>query len=109
MKKIILAITFAIAYAIFLSLGLEALLYLLCFSMAIAIDSVTARFIPFCITVGILALAALVGIFVFNLKTAEKQHMTKRICVVQTVVALVLSIPMIKPWEMLFDFLQTTF
>lgn len=111
MKKMILAITFAIAFAVFLSLGFECLLNLSGMAMAISLDGppVTRqypRFIPLCGIVGILVLAALVGIFILNLKASEKYNFTKRIWWTQMVFAHAISIPMIKPWEMLFEFLQ---
>ena len=113
MKKILLALAFAVAYAIVLSLGLECLLNLLGISMAITLDgsSVTKqypRFIPFCLIVGFFALAALIGLFILNLKASEKSEFTKKILWGQTIISVVLSIPMIKPWEMLFDFLHKT-
>ena len=111
MKKILLALAFAVAYATFLSLGLECLLNLFGISMGIALDGSSAakqypRFIPFCLIVGFLALAALVGIFILNFKASDKYEFTKKIWVPQMIIAFFVSIPMIKPWEMLFDFLQ---
>ena len=114
MKKYFLAIIFVIAYAIFFSIGLECLLNLLGFSMAISLDGppVTKqypRFIPFCFIVGIFALASIIVTFILNLKASEKLGFTKKIWWMEIVIAFVISIPMIKPWEMLFEFLQKTF
>ena len=114
MKKYFLAIIFVIAYAIFFSIGLECLLNLLGFSMAISLDGppVTKqypRFIPFCSIVGIFALASIIVTFILNLKASEKLGFTKKIWWMEIVIAFVISIPMIKPWEMLFEFLQKTF
>ena len=114
MKKYFLALTFVIAYATFLSIGLECLLNLLGFSMAISLDGppVTKqypRFIPFCSIVGIFALASIIVTFILNLKAFEKLGFTKKIWWMEIVIAFVISIPMIKPWEMLFEFLQKTF
>jgi hypothetical protein len=113
MKKILLALAFAVAYAIFLGLGLECLLNLFGISMGIALDGSSVaeqypRFIPFCLTVGFFALAALIGIFILNFKSSEKYEFTKKIWYVQMLIAVAVSVPMIKPWEMLFDFLQKT-
>ncbi len=91
MKKtrIIIAAVFSVAYAVALSLGTQSLLILLSTSVAVSLDAgLTAvqqypRFIPFCVIVGILALGA--------------------------VIALALSFLMVKPWEMLFEFLQSSF
>ena len=114
MKKILLASAFIIAYAAFLSLGMECLLNLLSVFMAISLDggAVTKqypRFIPFCIIVGILALVALVAVFVMNLKASDKFGFTKRLWWAQMIITVVISVPMIKLWETLFDFLQKTF
>ena len=113
MKKILLSIAFALSYAAFLSLGLECLLNLLGISMGIALDGSSVvkqypRFIPFCLIVGFLALAALIGIFILNFKASEKYEFTKKIWWAQMIISVAISIPMIKPWEMLFDFLQKT-
>lgn len=113
MKKILLALAFAVAYAIFLSLGFECFLNLLGISMAIFLDGVSVadqypRFVPFCLIIGFLALAALIGVFILHFKVSEKYEFTKEIWWTQMIVAFVISIPMIKPWEMLFAFLQKT-
>ena len=114
MKKMILAITFALVSAIFLSLALECLLNLLGMAMAISLDGppVTKqypRFIPFCLIVGIFALASMIVTFILNLKASEKLRFTKKIWWMEMVISFVVSIPMIKPWEMLFEILQKTF
>jgi hypothetical protein len=44
-----------------------------------------------------------------NLKASEKFEFTKNIWITEIVIAFVTSISMIKPWEMLFEFLQKTF
>ena len=113
MKKMILAITFALVSAIFLSLALECLLNLLGMAMAISLDGPPMtkqypRFIPFCWTAGIVALAAMIVAFILNLKAFEKFEFTKNIWITEIIIAFVISIPMIKPWEMLFEFLQKT-
>ena len=76
--------------------------------MAISLDSVVKypRFIPFCIVLGIVALLGLVAMLVLNIKISEKLNFTKTIWIFGYALALVLSIPMIKIWEMLFEFLQ---
>lgn len=109
-----LAMTFAVAYAVVLSLGLECLLILLGSSFGVSLDSATAierypRFFAFCITVVILALVALAMIFISSLKVSDKLGFSKKLWWVQMIGAFVISVPMIKPWEMLFDFLQRAF
>ena len=113
MKKILLAIAFVMTYSIFLSLGLECLLNLFGISMGISLDGSSVlkqypRFIPFCLIVGFFALSALIGIFILNFKAAEKYEFTKKFWLVQMIIAVALSFPMIKPWEILFEFLQKT-
>ena len=114
MKKMILAITFAMVFAVFLSLALVCLLNLLGIAMAISLDgsAVTERyprFIPFCLMVGMLALAVILVAFILNLKASEKFAFTKKLWMNEIVIAFIISIPMIKLWEMMFDFLQKTF
>ena len=114
MKKMILALTFTLVLAIFLSLALECLLILLVIPMAISLDgsSVTEqypRFIPFCLAAGMIALAAMIVTFILNWKSSEKFAFTKPLWMAELIVAFVISIPMIKAWETVFDFLQKTF
>ena len=108
MKKSICVILFVLVTAASLSLGIECLLNLLSISMAISLDSVVKypRFIPFCIVLGIVALLGLVAMLVLNIKISEKLNFTKTIWIFEYSLALVLSIPMIKIWETLFEFLQ---
>ena len=108
MKKSICVILSILANAALFSLGIECLLNLLSLSMAISLDSVVKypRFIPFCIVLGIVALLGLIVMFVLNIKASEKLNFTKSIWIFEYTLALVLSIPMIKIWQMLFEFLQ---
>ena len=110
MKKSICVILFVLVTAASLSLGIECLLNLLSLSMAISLDSVVKypRFIPFCIVLGIVALLGLIAMLILNIKVSEKLGFTKPIWIFEYVFALVLSIPMIKLWEVLFDFLHKT-
>ena len=99
-----------LANAILLSLGMECLLNLLEFAMAISLDSTPSypRFIPFCVVLGIVALLGLVAILILNVKNSEKLKFTKLVWLWEYILAFVLSIPMLKLWEMLFDFLHKT-
>ena len=104
---------FILANATFLSLGSTCLLNLLGVSMAISLDGKSVaeqypRFIPFCIILGIVALLGVVFLLLGNIKISEKLKFTKWIWYIQYIFALVLSIPMIKLWEILFEFLQKT-
>ena len=100
-----------LANAAFLSLGVECILSLLGIAMAISLDGTPSypRFISFCIILGIVALLGLIAILILNIKASEKFSYTKSIWTFEHALAFVLSIPMIKLWEMLFNFLQKTF
>ena len=99
---------FILANAAFLSLGIECLLNLLGSVMAISLDSTPSypRFIPFCIVLGIVALLGLVAMLILNIKNSEKFNFTKSVWIFEYIFAFAFSIPMIKLWEMLFDFLH---
>lgn len=112
--KIVAYFLFIIAYAVFLGLFMECLLVLLSMCMDVSLDGGSVvdqfpRFIPFCVVVEFLALVALVLLAILNIKASERLDYTKRICLVQTILAFVVSIPMIKLWEMLFDYMQKVF
>ena len=110
MKKATYIILSILANAALFSLCMECLLNLLSLSMAISLDSVVKypRFIPFCIVLGIVALLGLIAMLILNIKASEKLGFTKTIWIFEYVFALVLSLPMIKLWEILFDFLQSS-
>ena len=106
-KTIFLPFSILVNSALF-SLGIECLLNLLSLSMAISLDSVVKypRFIPFCIVLGIVVLLGLIAMLILHIKVSEKLGFTKTIWIFEYVYALVLSLPMMNLWEMLFDFLQ---
>ncbi len=110
-KSTLIFLPFAVlANAILLSLGMECFLYLLSSFMAVSLDSTLSypRFIPFCIVLGIAALLGLSAMLMLNIRVSEKLKFTKSVWLWEYIVAFVLSIPMLKLWEMLFDFLQKT-
>ena len=105
---------FALANAVFLGLGMECLLQLTGIAFAVSLDgkAVTAqypRFVPFCCAVGFIALLGVIAIATANIKLAEKLNFSKKSIWLQYVCSFILSLPMIKLFEMLFDFLQKTF
>ena len=108
MKKSIwiLLPTFTLGNTAFLSLGLTCLLDLLSLSMRIFLDGSPVREVLFYIVLGIISLLGLVAMVALNIKVSEKLTFTKFIWCFQYISAFVLSIPMIKLWQMLFDFLQ---
>lgn len=102
---------FTAFYTIFFSLGLACLLQLFGVALGVAIDGSAVirqypRLIPFCIVVGILCLIALAALGLLNAKFSKKLNYTKTVWIIQFVCAFVISIPMIKVWEMLLGFLQ---
>ncbi len=112
--KIVACLLLIIAYAVFLSIGTECLLSLLSIYMSISLDGESVanqypRFIPFCVVVGFLALVALVLLVILTIKVSEKLDYTKRVWYIQSIFAFVVSIPMIKLWEMLFEYMQKAF
>jgi len=114
MKKALLALSFTMAYAITWSIGIACLLNLLGLAMAISLDgsAVTEqypRLIPFCLVVGIIALVAVIITFIFNLKASVQFEFTKKLWITEVIFAFVLSLPLLKLWETVFDFLQNTF
>lgn len=112
--KYLIIIPFTVAYGALLSLGFECLLNLLSISFAISLDGgdivdAYPRFIPFCIVAGLAALALTVTLIFFNVKAAERLDYSRNIWHIQAFSALVISFPMIKLWEMLFDVLHAVF
>jgi hypothetical protein len=108
--NIILAAGFSIAYAMLLGLGMACLLEL---STVVLFGSSVLkeypRFIPFCYFVGLIALIAIIGLFVFNRKVSAKRNFTKMIWCGEIIGGFLLSIPMLFLWEFVFAFLQKTF
>ena len=105
---------FTVVYAAILSLGAECLLNLLSAVMSVSLDSPTAteqypRFIAFCIIVGIVALLALIAVIILNFKLSERLKYNKNVSIIQSIVALAVSVPLIGLWELLFKALQNTF
>ena len=79
--------------------------------MAISLDSAISvpGWMPFCMVLGVIALLGLIAIIFINIKTSEKLGFTKWIWLCEYLPAFVLSVPMIKLWDMLFDLLQKAF
>ena len=111
MKKVTYIILSIWATAALFSLGIECLLNLLSLSLAISLDSVVKypRFIPFCIVLGIVALLGLIAMLILNIKVSEKLGFTKTIWIFECILVFVLSLPVMKLWETLLDFLQKIF
>ncbi len=102
---------FTLFYAGLFSLGMMCLLNLLAEAFGSALFDESAieefpRFTFFCILVGLFCLIALIFLVILNINFSEKLNYRKRTWIVQSICAFVLSIPLLKIWEMLFDFLQ---
>ena len=109
-KATFIVLPFSLANAALFSLGMSCLLHLLSLAMAISLDSSAQhpRFIPFCIVLGTLAFLGFIAMLILSAKISEKYSLTKSVWILAYVFAFILSIPMLKLWEMLFDFLQKT-
>ena len=113
MKKIskLFVALFILLNSAVLSLGLECLL---CFpgSTDTVYDGshlLFPRFFLFCIVLGILCLLALIALFVLNFKAYVKYNFKASVWAFEYIISFVLSLPMIKLWEMLFVFLREVF
>ena len=109
--RAILILVFIAAYATVFSLGMTSWMNWL---GIVAFDDPSAikqypRFSPFCVAVGLLAIASAVLLLFFNMKAAQKFNFSKKNWILQMISAVVVSIPMIELWEMIFAFLQKTF
>lgn len=113
MKKIsnIYISLFILLNSAVLSLGLECLL---CFpgSTVTVYDGshlLYPRFFLFCIVLGIICLLALIALFILNFKAYVKYNFNPSLWAFEYIISFVLSLPMIKLWEMLFVFLREVF
>ena len=108
MKKHFCIISFTLSYAILLSLIIECLLYLLGLTFGISLDeprSAEPIFFPLCIIAGILALLAMVAIFLLNFIKSERLGYTRKMWCAQGIFAIVGAVLLMKPWEILLDYL----
>ena len=110
MKKasISLCSIFTFTNALFLSLGIECLLYLLVTVMS-PFQEELPKIIPLCAVLGIVALSGLIGVLILSIKFSEKFQFPRAVWFIQYIGGFVLSIPMLKLWELLFDSLEKSF
>jgi hypothetical protein len=113
-SKYFISVGFTLAYAAAVGLLMECLLNIFSICCGASFDGrplpeVYPRFLPFCMILGFLSWAFLIAIFVINIKESERIGYTKKIWTAQSLCAFFLSIPAIKLFEMLFEFLQETF
>lgn len=115
MKKIsnIYISLFILANTVVLSLGLECLLCFPGSTVAVTVYDrshlLFPRFFLFCIVLGIICLLALIALFILNFKAYVKYNFNPSLWVFEYIISFVLSLPMIKLWEMLFVFLHEVF
>lgn len=113
MKKIsnIYISLFILANTMVLSLGLECFL---CFpgSTVTVYDGshlLFPRFFLFCIVLGIVCLLALIALFILNFKAYVKYNFKASVWAFEYIISFVISLPMIKLWEMLIIYLREIF
>ncbi len=100
MKKRMIAPFLALVYAASFSLGFQCM---------ISTDSRHPRLSVFCTAVGLGCLVVLVGLLLLNWLRAEDWGYTRKMWVLQFLGALVISLPLLELWKLLFRFLMDTF
>jgi hypothetical protein len=110
MKKLCTVTALILINAVLLSLTVECLLNLFSFSMAISIDTApeAPTSLPLILALTAVALLLLVGAFLARLKLSDRFRFTEKSLYLQYALAFLLSVPLIKLWEMLFDLLKIT-
>ena len=118
MKKainIVLASGFTVSYATFLSLGLECSWIIFGILLANAafggkpMIEEYPRLVPFCVLAGLFALIAILVLVSLNVFVAKKLKNTKITWIIEAICTIILSLPMIKIWEIVFDYLRMYF
>ena len=103
MKKYFSVSFFVIIYAVFFSIGAECLINVLsAFFSILPIPTSEQSFWLFCLAVGFLVLVAFAAMLILNIKISEKIGYTRRIWWIQMISAVIVAIPMIKIWEIVF-------
>ncbi len=112
-QRIFPVILFALIYAVVLSFGIECLFQ--CIGTIGTIGGIDANVSPdksyvlsywLSLGAGILSVAALIGIFILNFNLSDKFGYNKYIWWIQSILSLVLTFFLVKPWEMLFVLLR---
>lgn len=110
-----LAALYAMLYASFLSLGLECSWIIFGILLANAafggkpMIEEYPRLVPFCVLAGFFALIAILVLVSLNVLVAKKLKNTKITWIIEAVCTIILSLPMIKIWEIVFDYLRMNF
>lgn len=110
-----LAALYAMLYASFLSLGLECSWIIFGILLANAafggkpMIEEYPRLVPFCVLAGLFALIAILVLVSLNVFVAKKLKNTKITWIIEAVCTIILSLPMIKIWEIVFDYLRMNF
>lgn len=107
-SKIILHCLLTLLYAVLLGLLLQCVIYTL--PLDIFAGFVYYPYLmSFCCAAGILALAGIVLLVFLEIKYSDKLSSTLQVFIGKIFCAVLLSLPMIKLWEMLFDVLRDIF
>ncbi len=107
--KYLFAMIFAACYAFFLSLGTECLFSALGSVTGTVMGGHFSHLYWFSLVLGILCAVAVVVIFIFNFKVADRCGYKKHIWWIQAIISLMLAFFMVEWWETLFVLLQETF
>ena len=106
----------AFLFATALALGIRCLLDLLSISFGASPDAGASplqssypRFVPFCRITGVASLVAATLLVVLNVKIDPKLEYTDKTWKFQAIAAAAMLLPLVKFWEIAFDFLQKTF
>lgn len=107
MKKYFSVSFFVIIYAVFFSIGAECLIHVLSAFFSISPDNTTVptsvqSFWLFCLAVGFLVLVAFVIVLLLNIKSSINIGYTKRTWWIQMISAVIIAIPMMKLWDIVF-------
>ncbi|MBE6569046.1 MAG: hypothetical protein E7658_02360 [Ruminococcaceae bacterium] len=114
MKRTVLVIAFTLFYALSVSFGCICLLQILGIGLALSLDGGSVllqypRFLPFCAVTAILDFAVFCILVVLHTKAAAKFAFTKTICCLQIVSAVILALPLMELWDLVFDRLHIIF
>ncbi|MBR5272023.1 MAG: hypothetical protein IKU25_01325 [Clostridia bacterium] len=113
-NKWFISLGFSVLHAIALSVGIYCFLDVFSgFLVAAVFDEPLLanypRYVPFCIVVGLLALIAFILICWLNTKLFKKHSFTKPMLVVEAIVTLALTVPLVMVWADFFAYLHKIF
>ena len=110
-KVLLTILLFALVYAVVLSFGIECLFQFIGtigtvdIDAGLSTDKLDVIWYWASLGAGILTTALLIAILVLNYNLSDKLGYNKYIWWIQSIVSLVLAFFLVKPWEMLFNYL----